>query len=35
VTEFQQEIERMQSLPSLAEGREQMSLLPADEGRKK
>jgi transcriptional repressor NrdR len=31
VTEFQQEIERLQSLPS----REQMSLLPSDEVRKK
>ena len=31
VTEFQQEIERLQSLPS----REQMSLLPADDVKKK
>jgi transcriptional repressor NrdR len=31
VTEFQQEIERLQSLPS----REQMSLLPADDAKKK
>jgi transcriptional repressor NrdR len=30
VTEFQQEIERLQSLPSLLESREQMSLLPTD-----
>ncbi len=30
VTEFQQEIERLQSLPSLLESREQMSLLPGD-----
>jgi transcriptional repressor NrdR len=35
VTEFQQEIERLQSLPSLLHGREQMSLLPADEPPKK
>jgi transcriptional repressor NrdR len=35
VTEFQQEIERLQSLPSLLESREQMSLLPEDEVRKK
>jgi transcriptional repressor NrdR len=34
VTEFQQEIERLQSLPSLLESREQMSLLPS-EGPKK
>jgi transcriptional repressor NrdR len=34
VTEFQQEIERLQSLPSLLESREQMSLLP-EETRKK
>ena len=31
VTEFQQEIERLQALPSLLESREQMSLLPADD----
>jgi transcriptional repressor NrdR len=31
VTEFQQEIERLQSLPSLLASREQMSLLPGDE----
>ncbi len=30
VTEFQQEIERLQALPSLTDGREQMSLLPAE-----
>jgi transcriptional repressor NrdR len=35
VTEFQQEIERLQSLPSLLQSREQMSLLPEDEPRKK
>ena len=35
VTEFQQEIERLQSLPSLLESREQMSLLPDDDVRKK
>jgi transcriptional repressor NrdR len=35
VTEFQQEIERLQSLPSLLESREQMSLLPEGEPRKK
>ncbi|HET7133571.1 MAG TPA: ATP cone domain-containing protein, partial [Gammaproteobacteria bacterium] len=35
VTEFQQEIERLQSLPSLLESREQMSLLPDDKPRKK
>ena len=35
VTEFQQEIERLQSLPSLLESREQMSLLPSDDVRKK
>jgi len=35
VTEFAQEIERLQSLPSLLESREQMSLLPNDEPRKK
>ena len=35
VTEFQQEIERLQSLPSLLESREQMSLLPADDTKKK
>jgi transcriptional repressor NrdR len=35
VTEFQQEIERLQSLPNPREGREQMSLLPIDEPRKK
>ncbi len=35
VTEFQQEIERLQSLPSLLQSREQMSLLPADEDKKK
>jgi transcriptional repressor NrdR len=34
VTEFQQEIERLQSLPSVLEGREQMSL-PIEEIRKK
>ena len=34
VTEFQQEIERLQSLPSLLESREQMSLLP-EEAKKK
>ena len=35
VTEFQQEIERLQALPSLLESREQMSLLPADDVKKK
>ena len=35
VTEFQQEIERLQSLPSLLESREQMSLLPEEEPTKK
>ncbi|HVS24274.1 MAG TPA: transcriptional regulator NrdR [Gammaproteobacteria bacterium] len=35
VTEFQQEIERLQSLPSLLESREQMSLLPTDAPPKK
>jgi transcriptional repressor NrdR len=35
VTEFQQEIERLQALPSLLESREQMSLLPDEEPRKK
>jgi transcriptional repressor NrdR len=35
VTEFQQEIERLQSLPSLLESREQMSLLPHDDVRKR
>jgi transcriptional repressor NrdR len=35
VTEFQQEIERLQSLPSLLESREQMSLLPGDAASKK
>jgi transcriptional repressor NrdR len=35
VTEFQQEIERLQSLPSLLQSREQMSLLPADDVKKK
>jgi transcriptional repressor NrdR len=35
VTEFQQEIERLQSLPSLLESREQMSLLPGDAAAKK
>jgi transcriptional repressor NrdR len=34
VTEFQQEIERLQSLPSL-ESREQMSLLPLEDVKKK
>ena len=34
VTEFQQEIERLQSLPSLLESREQMSLLPGDGAKK-
>jgi transcriptional repressor NrdR len=35
VTEFQQEIERLQALPSLLESREQMSLLPDEKPRKK
>ena len=35
VTEFQQEIERLQSLPSLLESREQMSLLPSEASPKK
>jgi transcriptional repressor NrdR len=35
VTEFQQEIERLQSLPSLLESREQMSLLPIEDAKKK
>lgn len=35
VTEFQQEIERLQALPRSTVGREQMSLLPNDEPRKK
>jgi transcriptional repressor NrdR len=35
VTEFQQEIERLQSLPSLLESREQMSLLPVEDAKKK
>jgi len=35
VTEFQQEIERLQALPALAGGREQMSLLPGEEPRRK
>jgi transcriptional repressor NrdR len=35
VTEFQQEIERLQALPSLLGGREQMSLLPDDGSKKK
>ena len=35
VTEFQQEIERLQALPSLLDSREQMSLLPADDVKKK
>jgi transcriptional repressor NrdR len=34
VTEFQQEIERLQSLPSLLESREQMSLLPGNTAKK-
>ena len=34
VTEFQQEIERLQSLPSLQGSREQMSLLPEDPRKK-
>jgi transcriptional repressor NrdR len=35
VTEFQAEIERLQSLPSLLASREQMSLLPGDDDKKK
>jgi transcriptional repressor NrdR len=35
VTEFQQEIERLQSSPSRAAGREQMSLLPTEEPKRK
>ena len=35
VTEFQQEIERLQALPSLLQSREQMSLLPDEKPRKK
>jgi transcriptional repressor NrdR len=35
VTEFQEEIERLQSLPSLLASREQLSLLPDDDDDKK
>jgi hypothetical protein len=35
VTEFQAEIERLQALPSLLASREQMSLLPSDDDKKK
>jgi transcriptional repressor NrdR len=35
VTEFQEEIARLQSLPSLLASREQMSLLPEDDDDKK
>jgi len=33
VTEFQEEVARLQSLPSLLASREQMSLLPDDDDR--